>query len=381
MQEGIEKMLQSEDGLIRIKALLTSSVELEMAQVKEMNNLQKEKGSLETQLANVKSKNKDGDIALLNEQEAKIKAEIADTDRLIKQKRDYIKEMREERKTIYEIQKVHKEKKETIKEVIKTKKEEIPVAVEATKAVEVKIETEKKGITEVAEVQKKANEEQVKQTDDKVKKQESTNQNLLSISQALLDGQEQQKAAAAEKENQRIEAQKLKTEQANEAGSFLVDVMKDVASSTGQAKEEAGGMAEELKKSSEAAKEVLKTMVQIGNISAAKGGGTKSGLGEFSSASDALANLPGSKSYSGGGSGFGLGRGGTEGMGNIPSFATSAGSSSASTAISTTNKTNANIAFNFGDTNITKNMPQNVVDSGKTLASWAMGVQLRGARS
>lgn len=381
MQEGIEKMLQSEDGLIRIKALLTSSVESEMAQVKEMNNLQKEKGSLETQLANVKSKNKDGDIALLNEQEAKLKAEIADTDRLIKQKREYIKEMREERKTIYEIQKAHKDKKETIKEVIKTKKEEIPVTVEATKAVEVKIETEKKGITEVAEVQKKANEEQLKQSDDKVKKQESTNQNLLSISQALLDGQEQQKAAAAEKENQRIEAQKLKTEQANEAGSFLVDVMKDVASSTGQAKEEAGGMAEELKKSSEAAKEVLKTMVQIGNISAAKGGGTKSGLGEFSSASDALANLPGSKSYSGGGSGFGLGRGGTEGMGNIPSFATSAGSSSASTAISTTNKTNASIAFNFGDTNITKNMPQNVVDSGKTLASWAMGVQLRGARS
>lgn len=381
MSEGIENLLKSEEGLKRLKALLESSVMSEIAHTETMNKLQKDKANLEQQLANVQSKNKDGNLKILNEQEKQIKSQIADTDNQIKRERDYIKEMREERKEIYEAQKAQKSKKETVKQVVETKKEEIPVVKEIEKAVEVKIETEKKGITEVAEIQTKANETQIKQADEKVKKQEADNQKLLTLSQTLITGQEQQKTAATEKENQRIEAQKIKTEQANEAGSFLVDVMKDVASSTGQAKEEAGGMADGLKKSAVEAEKVAKSMQSINNITAAKGGGTSSGLGEFSSANEALANLPGSKSYSGGGSGFGLGRGGTEGMGNIPSFATSAGSSSASTAISTTNKTNASISFNFGDTNLTNNMPQSVVDAGKIMTSWAMGVQLRGARS
>ena len=381
IKEGVDTLLKSEEGIKRLDALLKSSVTSEMAQTEQLNNLQKEKVSLETQLSNVRSKNKDGDNKVLNEQEKQIKAEIAETNNLIKQKQDYIKEMREERKTIYEAQKAHKENTKTVKENVDAKKEEIPVVKEATKAVKEKIEVEKKGAVEVAEVKEKADKTEEKKSEEKIVKKEADNQKLLSISQALLDGQEQQKAAAAEKENQRIEAQKLKTEQANDAGSFLVDVMKDVASSTGQAKEEAGGMAEELKKSVVEAEKVAKAMQSIGNITAAKGGGTKSGLGEFSSASNALADLPGSKSYSGEGSGFGLGRGGSEGMGNIPSFATPAGSNSASTAISNTSKTNASIAFNFGDTNLTNNMPQSVIDAGKTMTSWATALQMRGARS
>lgn len=468
MQEGIEKMLQSEDGLIRIKALLTSSVESEMAQVKEMNDLQKEKGSLETQLANVKSKNKDGDIALLNEQEAKLKAEIADTDRLIKQKREYIKEMREERKTIYEIQKAHKEDKETVKqekEAVKTVsgikesefnkelkrvknkieanrqsdqeaiqsleslRNQYQLTGEESDKVQIEINKHQDNITKAAEKAEKEKEKAQKKTEkeqEKVEKKAEKNvekQKKLDAETVKLQTETQAqilenegKAVEAKKELLKIEEEEMrkkgiseieitkwktaeiekieqeaaakkkakdekdakeKADNLKDLGNLFVDVTKE----SGYSKDNTDGMADAMKKTKEEAQEVLKTMIQINNITAAKGGGTASGLGEFSSASDALANLPGSKPYSGGGSGFGLGRGGTEGMGNIPSFATSAGSSSASTAISTTNKTNASIAFNFGDTNITKNMPQNVVDAGKTLASWAMGVQLRGARS
>ena len=337
MAEGIKELLKSEEGLKRLKVLLESSVLSEIANTEAMNKLQKEKADLEQQLSNVRSKNKDGDNKILNEQEKQIKTQIADTEVLIKQKQTYIQEMRNERKEIYEAQKAHKDETDAIKDKGKAIEETVgkqKVSEEAMKTYWKNYETiainEKKTATEkiktlkdllnqynltdeqrakvnkeiekqeakVTAYLKEQNKERLKDEQETYKKKEDlqkeSNQKVLDSNQEILTEQTDQKIVAIDKENKLVEEQKIKTEQVNDAALFLADSIGKVTFATSQAKDEAGGMAEELKKSTEQAKELEKTMVQVGNISATKGSGTPLGMGEFMTPEEAFSNLPGS---------------------------------------------------------------------------------------
>lgn len=228
------------------------------------------------------------------------------------------------------------------------------------------------------------------------------------------------KSETEKKQQQKKEISELKSK-LKEIGNFLLGVTEETA----KTKSNAEGMAEGLKKSNDEARELLKTMTQIGNITAAKGGGTSFGLGEFMSAEEAFANLPGSEKYSGSGSGFGLGRqpgennsepkkistednqnevksgNNTTTAGNFLDFISGlqknmSGNSNFSMpailnpnsvisnqlANSTTNNNNDNSKTEFhlninGDQKDNGNIPEEVIEASRTMMNWATASKLR----